>query len=147
MKQTAWQFLVGLYCKGIYTNSLCLVALLCIYFLPTCRPASAVRTETLSTAASSSLSIDTSSHTSTTDNPFTSQVSSSSRCSSHSSDQQSPLSPKLQYREIQKGGDIPLSGLRKPAPVTPPHRGKPMMIYKNLPEAAVLCCIIMQYEE
>lgn len=88
------------------------------------RPAALTRTGTTTAAASSSLSIDTS--LSSNDNPFSSRASSSSHCSSRSSDH-SPLSPKLQYKEIQKGGDIPLSGLRKPAPVTPPHRGKVML--------------------
>ena len=56
------------------------------------------------------------------DNPFISNGSeaTSTSCSINSSPRL--VSPRLQYKEIQKGGDIPLSGLRKPAPVTPPPR-------------------------
>lgn len=55
------------------------------------------------------------------DNPFKEGYTPKSQ-----SEQQSPvapLSPKLQYREVQKGGEIPLSGLRKPAPPTPTKKG------------------------
>lgn len=45
---------------------------------------------------------------------------------------QTPKSPKLQYIDIQKGGDIPFTGLRKPAPATPPPRGKAAVIATRL---------------
>lgn len=56
------------------------------------------------------------------DNPFNSAYSHTSRSSVASSLSPSLASPSIQYRDIQKGGEIPFSGLRKAAPATPPHR-------------------------
>ncbi|KAF6025213.1 CAP [Bugula neritina] len=56
-----------------------------------------------------------------TDNPFSLSTGSHTPKSSAGSTR-SLSSPSTQYREIQRGGEIPFSGLRKPAPLSPPPK-------------------------
>ncbi|XP_067945506.1 sorbin and SH3 domain-containing protein 1-like [Watersipora subatra] len=62
------------------------------------------------------------------ENPFITGDSQSTSRSCSVASSASLCSPSLQYKEIQRGGEIPFSGLRKPAPVTPPRADKPKQV-------------------